>query len=739
MSYPNIFLTLGLLTLPMVGLCNESGLHNDTGSRNDATEMPTQVATEMPTRVTAIDRHALVSRNNPHVSTINPLYALTLGNGRFAFTADATGLQTFPEHYYEGLTLGTFSQWGWHSFPNVEGYSVDETLAVTPLPGQNDGIYAVSYADGPERNRLASEWFRANPHRMHLGNVGFAGMAVNEIDNIDQTLDMWTGELQSTFKWRGETVRVITFCHGERDEVSAIVTSKARPAITLRFPYPTGEAVDGAACWTDSTHHSTTVVLSERNRAVLRREVDSATYFVEVTWSGKAQLKQCGINALTLTPKSDQWSFNVGFYESQPASAQPDAKQCQQSSRDLWLDYWSRTGVVDFSACTDPRAPRLESRVVKSQYLMRAQEAQDYPPAETGLTYNTWFGKFHLEMLMWHSFQFAQWNMPELLERQLRWFKSAMPTARQIAERQGFPGVRWMKMTDPSATEAPSDIGSFLIWQQPHVIYMAELIYRNNHSEAFLREYADMVDQTAQFMAAFLKYDAERDRYIIQGACAAAEKYRQATTVNPAFELAYYHFALSVAQQWRERLGEQRRADWDVILQKLSPVASSPEGIYLPAESGQYIPDYAHDPYADTIYVRATSPEHISAYGVLPYTPVIDLDKMEKTLLRANENWDWKNLQSGWNFPTLAMNATRLMHPEIALRAITVNDRADICLPGGNNYRSQRLRSYLPSNGGLLLAISLMCAGWDGCPVSNPGFPHDGTWDVRWEGLMPMP
>ena len=32
-----------------------------------------------------------------------------------------------------------------------------------------------------------------------------------------------------------------------------------------------------------------------------------------------------------------------------------------------------------------------------------------------------------------------------------------------------------------------------------------------------------------------------------------------------------------------------------------------------------------------------------------------------------------------------------------------------------------------------------MCAGWDGCEVKNPGFPQDGTWDVRWEGLQPMP
>ena len=30
-----------------------------------------------------------------------------------------------------------------------------------------------------------------------------------------------------------------------------------------------------------------------------------------------------------------------------------------------------------------------------------------------------------------------------------------------------------------------------------------------------------------------------------------------------------------------------------------------------------------------------------------------------------------------------------------------------------------------------------MCAGWEGCNITNPGFPKDGNWDVKWEGLKP--
>jgi len=57
----------------------------------------------------------------------------------------------------------------------------------------------------------------------------------------------------------------------------------------------------------------------------------------------------------------------------------------------------------------------------------------------------------------------------------------------------------------------------------------------------------------------------------------------------------------------------------------------------------------------------------------------------------------------------------------------------------GHNYQDGRLRLYLPGNGGLLSAIAMMCAGWDGNERKNPGFPDNGKWDVRWEGIAKMP
>ena len=78
-----------------------------------------------------IDRAALLERNNPHLSEVDTLNSLTVGNGGFAVTVDVTGLQSFPEFYSKGLPLGTQSSWGWHSFDNPENYRHEETLPTT--------------------------------------------------------------------------------------------------------------------------------------------------------------------------------------------------------------------------------------------------------------------------------------------------------------------------------------------------------------------------------------------------------------------------------------------------------------------------------------------------------------------------------------------------------------------------------------------------------------------------------
>ena len=74
-----------------------------------------------------IDRRARLARHAPVVRTFESFSALSVGNGGFAFTADATGLQTFPAEYKE-LPLATQEEWGWHSFPNAERFQYRDAL-----------------------------------------------------------------------------------------------------------------------------------------------------------------------------------------------------------------------------------------------------------------------------------------------------------------------------------------------------------------------------------------------------------------------------------------------------------------------------------------------------------------------------------------------------------------------------------------------------------------------------------
>ncbi|PZU02469.1 MAG: hypothetical protein DI622_21025, partial [Chryseobacterium sp.] len=75
-----------------------------------------------------IDRKKVVQRHNIVNVKADTLSTLTVGNGKFAYTVDITGMQSFPEYYKNGVSLGTQSEWGWNSFPNTENYKFEETL-----------------------------------------------------------------------------------------------------------------------------------------------------------------------------------------------------------------------------------------------------------------------------------------------------------------------------------------------------------------------------------------------------------------------------------------------------------------------------------------------------------------------------------------------------------------------------------------------------------------------------------
>lgn len=679
-----------------------------------------------------IDRHAVVTRHNPHVTKIEPLSSLTVGNGQFAFTVDATGLQTFPEAYSKGVPLGTMSEWGWHSFPNTKGFTPADALANHDFHRGHDELYSLQLKQ-PERAKAAVEYLRANPHRLHLGTIGLNLGDTALVSDVDQKLDMWTGVIDSRFKYDGADYRVETTCSPDADRIASTISSTGKIGVLFRFPYPTGAHSDDACRWDADGSHRTSLTVGKRS-AVIKRELDKTVYYVMVTWKGDATISKKGDHCIELSTNRQLLSFTATFSATLPAKADMTADyfSVRKAAADSWQRYWSSGGMVDFGNVNDPRAKELERRVILSQYLMKAQEAGSIPPQETGLTYNSWFGKFHLEMTWWHLVHYGLWNRPALLDRQLSWYLSAEDKAREIARRQGFKGVRWMKMTDPSAEEAPSNVGSFLIWQQPHLIYLAELLYRaaanDDERRTLLGKYGKAVEETAAFMTDFAEYDKAHDRYILRGCIPAQETLNADSTVNPPFELSYWLTTLSMAQQWRERSGLKALPETETVASKLSRLAFNSDSLYLAAES-------ATDTYTN---IRMTSdhPALLGAVGMMPESRLTDRRVMERTLRWIWDNWNWDKTW-GWDYPMVAMTCARLNQPEMAVDALLMDKRTNTYLVNGHNYQDQRLRLYMPGNGGLLTAVAMMCAGWDGCTTPTPGFPKE--WDVKWEGLLPMP
>jgi hypothetical protein len=685
-----------------------------------------------------IDRHALVTRHDVVLTNFDAANPLSVGNGEFCFTVDATGLQTFPEAFEKTTPLGTLSDWGWHTIPNTNGWDIDhfQFKEYADLNGRQ-----VPYADVPGNKQTPEiKWLRANPHRLHLGQIGFVlkhsdgSLAqTNDLTDINQKLDLWNGEIISHFKFDGEPVDVETVCDPKLDAVAVRVKSpllkSTRLALQIHFPYGTGETT--TADWSQPDAHETIFSQDKTNTGHFARKLDNDTYVVDAHWSAGASIANTTKHQFEILPAKNSGELELVCEFAPKANPRPtDFAKVKTAAQQNWNSFWQDGGAIDLSGSKDPRWFELERRIVLSQYLTAIQDAGENPPPETGLTYNTWEGKFHLEMHWWHEAHFALWNRLPLLEKSLDYYQKILPRAEGTARKQGYAGARWPKMTSPSGAESPSPVGPFLVWQEPHPIFYAELCWREHHDRATLDKYRDIVFQTADFMASYAAWDTNTDRYVLGPTLQCAQEiFPKDKTFNPTFELTYWRWALETAQQWRTRLGLAREKKWDDVLRGLAkpPVA---DGKYLFTET-------APDSYTNPKW-NADHPAVVGALSFVP-GPQIDLATMQNTFDWIWKNWNWPDTW-GWDYPLLAMTAARLGEPERAVDALLLDTPKNHYGLNGHVYQRPGLTVYLPANGGLLYATALMAAGWDGAPKRNaPGFPDNGQWTVRWENLRTAP
>jgi hypothetical protein len=730
-------------------------------------------------RADRIDRHALVSRHNPTLTRIDPSSPLMVGNGAIAFTADITGLQTFQDQYSSLVPLMTQAQWAWHSFPNPQQHKYADSLVPVDVRGKTR--YYSWLRDWSETAKPHIAWLRENPHRFSLGRLSLHLLSAQgkpaqfaDLSRTTQVLDMWSGTLRSEFVFDGEQVAVETRVHPDLDMLIVTLRSPAlgtgRLGVDLKFPGVAARLNPDPADWAHPQRHETQVLSLNARQLSLTRRLDDTRYHVSAQADRDVTFTSTAPHTFRITPKGKAGSLTLMVLFSPDAhpSALPDAAQASDAVTTRWERYWTTGGVIDFSGSTDPRARELERRIVLSQYLMALNAAGTLPPQEEGLFSNSWNGKFHMEMHLWHAAHFALWGHTDLLERSMPWYVNHLPKARARARSHGLQGAWWPKMVGPEGRDSPSTISPFIMWQQPHPIYLAELIYRARPTRETLTRYKDLVLETADLLASFPHLDEARGEYVIgPPIIPAQEVFPPLTTFNPAFELEYFRFGLRIAQTWRERLGQPRDPEWDEVLRKLAPLPRK-DGLYLATESFPQLWDQARTPECSAGKTappcwNRDHPSFLGALGLLPGKSV-DRETMRRTLHAVENHWDLRQTW-GWDFPLMAMTAARLHEPEKAVDfllypsknnqyglsgmtpRVHLDEHAADLLPGaasraagpdGPGYR-RVAETYFPSNGGLLLAAALMAAGWDGESSPAPGFPRNERWRVRSEGLRPLP
>ena len=641
-----------------------------------------------------INRLDIIASFNPHLTDINPQSPLSVGNGRFCYTADITGMQTLYEEYSAETPLCTMAEWGWHTkkADNEKGFYTLDDVRMTPY---NYCKRTVTYPRVKyEGNEAAYDWVRQNPHKFNLAKIGLyfhnEPIKAGSIYCINQTLDITTGILKSSFRLNVNSnnnvrtlnniaadnintnaiidnlITVYTVCDDNSDTVAFYISSgllQCGLSVNIAFPYASCDIT--GSDWNNTDGHSNFL-----NASHIHRQIDDTAYYVNFNINGTgtsqhtannstitsdsnvtinkcnnsaaATIKSNGIHSYNITTTDDELNMSVNFNKSIYTPATYDT--IAGNSRHFWHNYWTTGKFLN----SDNK--ELMRRVILSQYLLVINDSGYIPPAETGLTCNSWYGKAHLEMHYWHMAWAPLWGHPELLTRSFDWYIDILDEAKKNASRNGYKGARWTKMVSYTGSDCPSKIAPLLVWQQPHIINMLQIVIDNNTSDdfdvkAYMSKYWILVKETAVFIADYLVYDPMSDIYNIEApVIPVQERHLPENTRNPIFELAYFRYGLLIAAKWAYELGAE---------------------------------------------------------------DIVDKDIYRNTLMKVIDVWDYSTLW-GWDFAVIAMAAHKLGLDDIALEQLLINSPKNDYVESGNNRQNSRkdLPLYLPGNGSLLLAAA---------------------------------
>ncbi len=724
-------------------------------------------AAQAPVAGAPIDRHALVHRHDPDFTRVDPHAPLMIGNGELGFTADITGLQTFPEQYSPLAPLLTMAQWAWHSFPNPNDYTEADGFTNIAIPGRGDVPYAWMKSWSDAKARPAFTWLRENPHRFSLGRIALAltgadgkPAAFTALSETRQHLNLWTGALLSSFTFEGEPVTVETRMDPDHDRVLVAVTSplvaSGRDGVDVRYPGVSAKINPDPEDWTHPENHKTTVREQAAGHMLLERQIDDTHYWSGIDAPG-ARISAGAPHEFRVRAKSgNRLIVMVAFDRERPTETAADYDAAVTRRRRSLARLLVDRRRHRFHRQHGPARGELERRVVLSQYLeaingagdLRRRRKASSPTAGTAnstsrctpctrRTSRNGAGR--------RSWSAASAGISAISTR--RRGSGPQPRRRRVVAENGRAGRAQQPEHDQSlhhvAAAAPDLHGRARLPRAPDARDARALWRARRRDRAPPRDLAALGRQEealrprpADHSGAGDLRSPDDDRPDLRG------------RVFPLGSADGAALAHAPGPRARCRLGPRdpqaralAQAGRPLLAGRLSArfwrVAASPacKGHAIEAEC-----------------LNRDHPSFLLALGLIA-SDRISVKAMRRTMRATEANWDLRQTW-GWDFPVLAMTAARLGEPENAVDWLFADEpnnhwgasgmtpRSHLDVPGPGSATPPAMRAdaetYFPSNGSLLLAVGMMAAGWDGSKGEAPGFPKAG-WNVKVEGITPVP
>lgn len=576
-----------------------------------------------------------------HIDSKNPV---TIGNGDFAITLDQTGTQSLYE-IYKDIPLSTMSNKNWF-------YKDKKDIKPSYVDGK---AYMLFNLDNDPNYQINRQYPFKYSFMQILLYDNDKLIDINNIKDVKQELDLYKGIVTSSFNYKEKINKTISFIYQDHDEFNFKLQSD-NLNLALKFNYPS---------YTKNGYRLDILpnVLVKEDRITLLYDDKNSLSF-KLKSSSNYQIVEN-----TLIFDDNNVSFSLALDEIKEGKLLDEFWKCDNGI------------IIDNE--------ELVKKMVLSKYLLHVNSTGIYPPQESGLTYNCWNSKFHLEMHLIHSLWNVYNNHVGDLVKSFDYYLSIMPSSLKRASLNGYKGLRFPKMTGPDGEDSPSNIGPLLIWQAPHILFMLQEIYYLYNKENIIKKYEPLISGTIDFMISFLTLKDSKYQ-MLDPLLEACESIPLDRCQNPSFELEYWRYTLERQPKIDTVLYGHQRYDYlDITSKIITP--KEDDGIYL--KTYGVIDKY--DLYKD----HPTEGFLMSFFK----SKIVDKEKMVKTIDYILKNMDLSSYW-GWDFPFLGLSLLNCGEIEKSIEVTQLNTINNQYLYNGYNTSPRDdLKAYLPGNGAFLI------------------------------------